>query len=416
MGTARTGIPIRAVHVGGRVMCRDPMLGSSPRASTGCLGYAEHLRFTEGVTTPPAYLSEIISYVKANMDAPARVAVALASLLTDDASTTRKGGATSALKDFVSHWLITDASAISVLAESGTPVQLELLDGRWLPSWNNSRRSSESHNFKYNVCISFAGKDRAIAEGIATGITADARLKRRVFYDEFEKTDLWGQDLFNHLHRIYSQESMFCVILFSHAYLQRAWTRLELKAAQSRTLADRSAYVLPVAVDPGAIPPEFSSVGYWSYSVGDEVELLPRAIEAKIDQFIGTNYSSIDEIGESLKSEWINRSFLDAFRAAIATRKEDATALFIVGMIAGWDSTTSSSRDISALLRLILFAPGPVSYLFDSDGLEIDRGYFIRRSFSGSALFSFSGNWLERVRTYFPADWNFDAEEDPDGA
>jgi hypothetical protein len=49
---------------------------------------------------------------------------------------------------------------------------------------------------EYDIVISFAGEDRQVAEEIAVELKNNGI---RVFYDNFEKADLWGKDLYEHL-------------------------------------------------------------------------------------------------------------------------------------------------------------------------------------------------------------------------
>lgn len=41
----------------------------------------------------------------------------------------------------------------------------------------------------YEVCLSFAGEDRAYVERVAAAL---GRAQVRVFYDAYEKVELWG--------------------------------------------------------------------------------------------------------------------------------------------------------------------------------------------------------------------------------
>jgi hypothetical protein len=187
--------------------------------------------------------------------------------LTDPAAySTSKGEPSSTLTDFVQELVLSDRPLQRHLSNPELPVSRELIDDKWCAVWRGARTSGAiSTSFEYDVCISFAGADRAVAERIADALLSN-KMKRRIFYDEFEKSTLWGEDLFNYLHDVYSKRSRFCLILFSHRYRQRAWTRHELRAAQTRVLTEEEAYVLPVALDEGAVPDEFATVGYWSFA------------------------------------------------------------------------------------------------------------------------------------------------------
>jgi hypothetical protein len=55
-------------------------------------------------------------------------------------------------------------------------------------------------SFEYDVCLSFAGEDRVYVRKLANIL----KLKGvRVFYDEYEKVNMWGKDLYVHLNDIY---------------------------------------------------------------------------------------------------------------------------------------------------------------------------------------------------------------------
>jgi hypothetical protein len=54
---------------------------------------------------------------------------------------------------------------------------------------------------KYHIAISFGGKDREVAKEIASNLKSN---DVRVFFDEFEKADLWGKDLYEYFIGIYN--------------------------------------------------------------------------------------------------------------------------------------------------------------------------------------------------------------------
>ena len=79
----------------------------------------------------------------------------------------------------------------------------------------------------YDVALSFAGEDRSVARELAEFLRA-ARYK--VFFDEYEKAELWGEDLTVKLQDVYEHLSHFCVLLISRAYTEKAWTIHERRA------------------------------------------------------------------------------------------------------------------------------------------------------------------------------------------
>jgi hypothetical protein len=113
----------------------------------------------------------------------------------------------------------------------------------------------------YDVAISFAGDDRSTARDLATQLLAG---NYRVFYDEFQQADLWGEDLAQKLAAIYGEQSRYCVIIVSASYAAKVWTRLEFRAAVASALfaGDRDAYVLPLRLDDTQLPGLLPTIGY----------------------------------------------------------------------------------------------------------------------------------------------------------
>jgi hypothetical protein len=73
----------------------------------------------------------------------------------------------------------------------------------------------------FDVALSFAGEQRAYVEQVATGLR-EASVS--VFYDTFERVDLWGKNLVDHLAGIYQRRSRYVVMFISKEYVEKAWT------------------------------------------------------------------------------------------------------------------------------------------------------------------------------------------------
>ena len=114
-------------------------------------------------------------------------------------------------------------------------------------------------NCKYDVAISFAGEDRDTARAIAVALRDR---EYAVFFDEFERARLFGEDLSVELHDIYSEEARYCVILISSHYASKAWTSHERRAAIGRALDERRGYILPVRLDGSDLPGFPKVIGY----------------------------------------------------------------------------------------------------------------------------------------------------------
>jgi hypothetical protein len=117
----------------------------------------------------------------------------------------------------------------------------------------------KSVEYEYDFALSFAGENRQIVEQFATLLKSKGF---SVFYDNWNKAELWGRDLYQHLDEVYSKKARFCVMFLSAAYAAKAWTNHELKSAQVRAFQENEAYILPVRLDDTVIPGIRPTVGY----------------------------------------------------------------------------------------------------------------------------------------------------------
>lgn len=103
----------------------------------------------------------------------------------------------------------------------------------------------------YEVALSFAGEQRGYVEEVALELHSRSIA---VFYDEFERTALWGRDLVEELQRIYESDSGRVVIFISKAWVEKAWPRHERRATLSKAVQEPGEYVLPVRFDNTPVP------------------------------------------------------------------------------------------------------------------------------------------------------------------
>jgi hypothetical protein len=130
--------------------------------------------------------------------------------------------------------------------------------------------------FEYDIVVSFAGENRAIVEEFAS-LLQERGL--RVFYDDWNRAQLWGTDLYQYLHDIYSNKGRYCVIFVSAAYAAKAWTGHELRAAQSRAFAEQKEYLLPVRLDDTTLPGIPPTIGFVDLRKIRIPELVEIALE-----------------------------------------------------------------------------------------------------------------------------------------
>jgi len=127
-----------------------------------------------------------------------------------------------------------------------------------------------------DVCLSFAGEQREFVQEVAGGLR-EAGV--RVFYDEYEKAKLWGQNLYTYLEQIYRKSARYCVIFASSEYKRKLWPSHELRMAQSRAFTGCEAYILPARFDDTEIPGIPPTIGYIDLRTTSPRELVKLIVE-----------------------------------------------------------------------------------------------------------------------------------------
>lgn len=157
------------------------------------------------------------------------------------------------------------------------------------------------NDYDYDVTLSFAGEQRAYVEQVAAAL----RLKGiRVFYDEYEKANLWGKDLYEHLDWVYQRAARFCVIFASADYAAKMWTSHERRSAQARAIDESVEYILPARFDDTEIPGLRKTIGHIDLRSTTPDELASH-IEMKLGPSQRTRFLPplMDRLFESLGVE-----------------------------------------------------------------------------------------------------------------
>jgi len=137
--------------------------------------------------------------------------------------------------------------------------------------------------FEYDVALSFAGEDRAIAEKFARLLIANNII---VFYDELESAGSPRKDMVLHLAEIYRTKARYCVLFISKFYPLEKWTEAERTSAQDHALRDANEYFLPVRLDDTEVPGIHATTGYRDLRQ-DSMESVANLIEQKLAQSKG---------------------------------------------------------------------------------------------------------------------------------
>jgi hypothetical protein len=138
--------------------------------------------------------------------------------------------------------------------------------------------------FEYDVALSFAGENREIVARVARCLQGHGV---KVFYDDFERTSLWGKDLQEHLVNIYMRWARYAIVFVSAPYGEKMWTRHELKAVLARALTERQEYVLPVRIDDTPLDGLLPTIGHL-----DLRQETPAEVCVRICQKLGIGVSA----------------------------------------------------------------------------------------------------------------------------
>lgn len=106
--------------------------------------------------------------------------------------------------------------------------------------------SATGGDHAYDVCLSYASEQRSYARRLAEVLRSSGVT---LFFDEYERAALWGEDLFIRLDHIYRRASRFCVIFVSAEYARKMWTGHELRSVLARSLEESGSYLLPLRFD-----------------------------------------------------------------------------------------------------------------------------------------------------------------------
>jgi hypothetical protein len=134
-------------------------------------------------------------------------------------------------------------------------------------------------NYEYDVCLSFAGAQRPYVEEVAAILR---RRGARVFYDDYERSRLWGKDLYEHLDFVYRKAARYCIVFVSADYAHNSWTTHERKSIYARVLDGDETYLLPARFDDTELPGLRDTIGYVDLRTMTAADLAALLIE-KLD-------------------------------------------------------------------------------------------------------------------------------------
>lgn len=132
------------------------------------------------------------------------------------------------------------------------------------------------HEQWYEVALSFAGENREYVERVADTLRAR---DVTVFYDQYERTELWGKDLVEHLAEIYKRRARFVVMFISEHYIKKPWPKHEKRAALEGQLYAKKEFLLPVRFDSTEVPGLSDTISYVDANRVEPLELVEMILD-----------------------------------------------------------------------------------------------------------------------------------------
>ncbi len=198
--------------------------------------------------------------------------------------------------------------------------------------------------YEYDVAVSFAGEDRDYVEKVVRILNT---IGLRVFYDKYYQVDMWGKDLYVHLHEVYHTKAKYCVMFLSKQYKEKVWPNHERQSAQARAMEQKNEYILPVRLDETVIPGVRPTTGYIQAS-----DYPPEKLAAMIAQKINAEPYEFKEFTRKelpLRYETLRIEGGNQLRGnvRISGRKNSALAVIPAALLAETQSVIRNVPDIT---------------------------------------------------------------------
>lgn len=113
--------------------------------------------------------------------------------------------------------------------------------------------------YEYDVALSFAGEDREVVDEIAMELKSN---DISVFYDEFQKANLWGKKLSHYFKEMFGTKTRFVIVFISEHYASKDWTDVEFSIARQEAKTRKREFILPIRIDNTNIVGLHNDVGY----------------------------------------------------------------------------------------------------------------------------------------------------------
>jgi hypothetical protein len=131
----------------------------------------------------------------------------------------------------------------------------------------------------YDVAISYAGEDVAIARELAEEM---GRLGSGTFFAPYHKASLWGRSLNEELKVTFGERATYVLVLVSKHYAVKDFTNFEFTIARDEARRRKEVFILPVRLDDTPLIGLHPDVYYMDYRK-DGAKQIARLMKEKLD-------------------------------------------------------------------------------------------------------------------------------------
>jgi hypothetical protein len=138
----------------------------------------------------------------------------------------------------------------------------------------------------YEVVLSFAGEDREYVEKVAETLKDN---DVSLFYDNYEEASLWGKNLTEHLHKLYSRPARYCVMFIAKHCAAKVWPTHQRRSAFEKAIESKEEYILPARFDDTEIPGLHKHIVYVDLrrkSPEELIRLILQKLGRPIEDFV----------------------------------------------------------------------------------------------------------------------------------
>jgi hypothetical protein len=134
----------------------------------------------------------------------------------------------------------------------------------------------------FDVALSFSGKNRTEARTLARAIQ---QRNLTVFYDEWFKADIWGEELTQLLPQLYLNAKL-CIPLISRDYAEGPYTKREFQAVLEKELRSGVVAMLPIRLDDTQMPGLSTARAFLDYNA-ESCDAIAEMVAARVAKLGG---------------------------------------------------------------------------------------------------------------------------------